>query len=128
MAIGLVQSSYSREPRLYMRVCLSVGPSVGQSIGLLVRELVMLFFWRAETKTANDLCRVSGLVKVFKVYVLLLARSWSLTLLMKLFPYICSSPLDKEKMYDLKPHADTPTPASAQEYRAEEEEEHINYI
>ena len=31
------------------------------------------------------------------------------------------------QIYDLKPHADAPTPAAAQGYRAEEEEEQINY-
>ena len=39
---------------------------------------------------------------------------------MKLLPYIYGTFLDKEEMYDLKPHADAPTPA-------EEEEEQINY-
>ena len=46
---------FSREPRLYKRVCPSVGPSVGRSVG-------NLFFRRAETKTANDLFRVYELV------------------------------------------------------------------
>ena len=40
-------------------MCPSVGPSVRRSVGRSVRNL---FFRRAETKTANDLCRVSGLV------------------------------------------------------------------
>ena len=60
--------------------------------------------------------------------MLRLARSWSLTLLIKLFSYICGSPLDKEEMYDLKLHADAPTPAAVQGYRAEEDEEQINYV
>ena len=52
---------------------------------------------------------------------------WALTLFKKLLPYIYGTSLDKEEMYDLKPHADAPMPAAAQGYRAEEEEEQINY-
>merc|ERR1711911_165222 len=37
---------FSREPRLYKRVCPSVRPSVGPSVRPSVRNL---FFWRAET-------------------------------------------------------------------------------
>ena len=55
-----------------------------------------------------------------------------MTLLIKLFLYICGSPLDKEEMYDLKPLADAPGPAAAEGYRfeeeEEEEEEQINYV
>ena len=40
-------------------VCRCVGPSVSRSVGPSVGNL---FFRRAETKTANDFCRVSGLV------------------------------------------------------------------
>ena len=57
---------FSREPRLYKRVCPSVGPSVGRSVSRSVRNL---FFRRAETRTANDLCRESGLVAVVVVVV-----------------------------------------------------------
>ena len=39
-----------------------VGPSVGPSIGRSVGWSVTSFFWRAETKTANDLFRVYKLV------------------------------------------------------------------
>ena len=46
----------SREPRLYKRVY----PSVRLSVRRCVRNF---FFWRAETKTANDLFRVFELVK-----------------------------------------------------------------
>ena len=53
---------FSREPQLSKRVCLSICPLVQllvlRSIGLSVTS----FFWRAETKMANNLCRVSGLV------------------------------------------------------------------
>ena len=49
---------FSREPRLYKRVCPSVGPSVGRSVW-------NAFSRRAETETANDLRRVSGLVTIF---------------------------------------------------------------
>ena len=48
---------FSREPRLYKRVCPSVSPLVSPSVS-------NLFFWRAETRTANDLCCVSGLVLI----------------------------------------------------------------
>ena len=56
---------FSREPRLYKRVCPSVGPSVRGSVGPSVRNH---FFRRAETKTANDLFRVYELVLLYLSY------------------------------------------------------------
>ena len=49
----------------YTRVCPSVGRSIRRSVGRSVRRSVRLFkifWWQAETKTASNLCRVSGLV------------------------------------------------------------------
>ena len=46
----------------------SIGPSVRWSVHPTVHPSVTSFFWRAETKTANDLCRVSGLVYLANRY------------------------------------------------------------
>jgi len=50
-------SAFSHEPRLYKRVCPSVGPSVRRS----VRNN---FVWTARDEPANDLFRVYELVHV----------------------------------------------------------------
>ena len=58
---------FSREPRLYKRVCPSVRRSVGRSVR---RSVGNHFFRRAETKTANDFFRVYELVFISKDFCL----------------------------------------------------------
>ena len=54
---------FSCESQLYKWVCPSIGPSLHWSVRPSVHWSVLnLFFPRAETNTANNLCRVSGLV------------------------------------------------------------------
>ena len=50
---------FSQEPRLYKRVCPSVGPSVGQSVGPSVGNA---FVSAGRDEPANDLFRVYKLV------------------------------------------------------------------
>ena len=52
---------FSREPRLYKRVCPSVGPSVRRSVGRSVGPSVMLLS-AGRDEPANDLLRVYELV------------------------------------------------------------------
>jgi len=70
---GCVRPSVRRSVRRSVRP--SVRPSVGPSVGPSVRNL---FFRRAETKTANDLCRVSGLVDILPTENLIVFPSMSL--------------------------------------------------
>ena len=54
-------SVFSCKPRLYRRVC----PSVGWLVGWSICRSITSSFWRAETRIANDIYRVCGLISCF---------------------------------------------------------------
>ena len=73
MSFGLIIILIA-DTQLFLEEALSVRLLVHWSVGLSIGPSVRnLFFWRAETKTAKDLCRVSGLVVLkfcdFTVYM-----------------------------------------------------------
>ena len=65
--ISWCRSFFSREPRLYKRVCPSVGPSVGPSVRRSVRNA---FVPAGRDEPANDLFRVYELVSPFSTVFL----------------------------------------------------------